>query len=168
MDVISIIPLMPDDIDDLLPLAHSIWHAHYPGIITVEQIDYMLERGYTREVVQDEMECRGITWLKILDGAVMIGFVSVGPYGEGVMKLHKLYLLPGYHGQGIGAAALQEVERLAIERKISRLVLNVNKHNVKAIHAYQRAGWHVAEEVCVDIGGGFVMDDYVMAKDLIG
>lgn len=167
MNDISIVPLMSDDVDVLVPLARRIWHAHYPGIITVEQIDYMLEKGYSREVVLDEMERQGITWLKILDGTAMIGFVSVGPYGEGVMKLHKLYLLPEYHGRGIGATALQEVERLAIGRKTDRLVLNVNKHNTKSIRAYQRAGWHVAEEVCVDIGGGFVMDDYVMAKDLI-
>ena len=27
-------------------LAYQIWHHHYPGIISVEQIDYMLARGY--------------------------------------------------------------------------------------------------------------------------
>ena len=71
-----------------------------------------------------------------------------------------------YHGTGIGARALAEVERLAREKGAHRLVLNVNKHNDKAIKAYQRAGWTVAEVVVVDIGNGFVMDDYVMAKEL--
>jgi hypothetical protein len=32
-------------------LAHEIWHRHYPGIITVEQIDYMLAHGYSREAL---------------------------------------------------------------------------------------------------------------------
>ena len=166
MESISILPLNPGQIDDLIDVARRAWHAHYPGIISVEQIDYMLDRGYTKQVVLDEMEHQGIIWMKIIDSVDMIGFLSVGPYGEGVMKLHKLYLLPEYHGRGIGAKALQEVERISVGQNAARLVLNVNKHNVKSIHAYHRAGWCVAEEVCVDIGGGFVMDDYVMAKDL--
>jgi len=42
----------------------------------------------------------------------------------------------------------------------------VNKRNVRAIKAYQRNGFEIADSVVTDIGGGFVMDDYVMAKDL--
>ena len=32
-------------------LAGVIWRAHYPGIITPAQIDYMLERGYALDVL---------------------------------------------------------------------------------------------------------------------
>jgi GNAT superfamily N-acetyltransferase len=154
------------DIDSLLQLAYRIWHAHYPGIITVEQIDYMLARGYSREIIIDEIEHQSISWMVIRDGITMIGFISVGPYGDGVMKLHKLYLLPDYHGQGIGRRALAEVEQIAKQYNAATLVLNVNRHNRKAITAYQHAGWHVADEVDVDIGNGFQMNDFVMAKQL--
>jgi GNAT superfamily N-acetyltransferase len=167
MDQISITPIHPDGIDELITIARRIWHAHYPGIITLEQIEYMLDAGYDREVIRTEMERQGITWLQIRDGAGLIGFASLGPHGAGVMKLHKLYVLPEYHGRGIGASALLEVEAIARGTGASRLVLNVNKHNAKAIRAYQRAGWTVAEEVCIDIGAGFVMDDYIMAKELL-
>jgi RimJ/RimL family protein N-acetyltransferase len=47
-----------------------------------------------------------------------------------------------------------------------RLILAVNKQNTRAIAAYTRNGFAVAEAVVNDIGGGFVMDDYIMAKDL--
>jgi len=166
MEPITFTVLDPQDIDILLPLAHRIWHAHYPGIITIEQIDYMLSRGYTREIILDEIEHRGISWITIRDGMTMIGFISVGPYGDGVMKLHKLYLLPEYHGTGIGSRALAEVELIAKRHNAATLVLNVNRHNQKAINAYQRAGWHISDEVVVDIGCGYAMNDYVMAKDL--
>jgi ribosomal protein S18 acetylase RimI-like enzyme len=166
MDSITFTPLQPEDIDTLLPLAHRLWHAHYPGIITVEQIDYMLARGYTREVILEEIDHQGISWIVIRDGVTMIGFVSVGPYGDGIIKLHKLYLLPDYHGQGIGSRALAETERVAKQHNAATLVLNVNRHNRKAISAYQRAGWHVTDEVVVDIGMGYVMNDYVMTKQL--
>ena len=166
MNPITFTALHPEDISTLLPLAHRIWHAHYPGIITVEQIDYMLACGYTREVIIDEIENQDICWIIIRDGMTMIGFISVGPYGNGIMKLHKLYLLPEYHGTGIGSRALAEVERVAKQHNAATLVLNVNRHNQKAINAYLRAGWHVADEVIIDIGSGYVMNDYVMAKQL--
>ena len=167
MDQVAITRLDENDIDSLIPLAYRIWHAHYPAIITVEQIDYMLERGYTRQVILDEIDNQGVTWLAIKTGGTMIGFASVGPYAPQTMKLHKLYLLPEYHGTGIGARALAEVERIARDNAASALVLNVNRHNVKAIRAYERAGWHVAGEVVADIGNGYVMDDYVMTKQLL-
>ncbi len=166
MDQITITRLDESDIDNLIPLAGRIWHAHYPGIITPEQIDYMLERGYTRQVILDEMGSLGVIWLAIRSGGVMIGFASVGPYAPQAMKLHKLYLLPEYHGTGIGARALAEVEQIARDNAASALVLNVNRHNSKAIRAYQRAGWQVTETVVVDIGNGYVMDDYIMTKPL--
>lgn len=103
MDQISITPLQADRIDELIAVARRVWHAHYPGIITVKQIDYMLERGYNRDVILNEMTRQGITWLSIAAGSGMIGFVSVGPYGDDAVKLHKLYLLQEYHGRGIGA-----------------------------------------------------------------
>ena len=42
------------------------------------------------------------------------------------------------------------------------LHLNVNRHNSAAIRAYERNGFHKANEMVTDIGGGFVMDDYIM------
>jgi GNAT superfamily N-acetyltransferase len=162
MDQTTITRLTESDIDVLIPLAHRIWHAHYPGIITPEQIDYMLGRGYTKHVILNEMNNHGVIWLAIRTGDVMIGFASLGPYAPATMKLHKLYLHPDYHGKGVGARALAEVVLIAKSNAAATLVLNVNRHNTKAIRAYERSGWRVAEEVVVDIGNGFVMDDFVM------
>ena len=167
MEQVTITRLDLTEIDTLIPLAYRIWHAHYPGIITPEQIDYMLERGYTRPIILDEIKNQGVTWLEIKTGGTMIGFASVGPYAPATMKLHKLYLLPECHGTGIGARALAEVERIARDNAASGLVLNVNRHNGKAIRAYERAGWHVAGEDVADIGNGYVMDDFVMTKQLL-
>jgi ribosomal protein S18 acetylase RimI-like enzyme len=46
------------------------------------------------------------------------------------------------------------------------LALNVNKQNAAAIAAYRRNGFSVREEMVIDIGGGFVMDDYIMALQI--
>jgi len=96
------------------------------------------------------------------------GFASYGPTAEmGVMKLHKLYLLPEMQGRGLGSCLLQHVEREVRKFGARRLILSVNKRNARAITAYQRNEFVIVEPVVTDIGGGFVMDDYVMAKDLM-
>ncbi|SBT09766.1 Acetyltransferase (fragment) [Candidatus Propionivibrio aalborgensis] len=42
----------------------------------------------------------------------------------------------------------------------------MNKQNVRAIAAYERKGFSVRESVCVNIGGGFVMDDFIMSRSI--
>ena len=82
------------------------------------------------------------------------------------MKLHKLYLLPELHGRGLGSRLLQHCEREVRAGGARRLILSVNKRNAQAIAAYKRNGFVIAESVVTDIGGGFVMDDYIMAKSI--
>jgi ribosomal protein S18 acetylase RimI-like enzyme len=42
----------------------------------------------------------------------------------------------------------------------------VNKHNHAAIAAYRKYGFDIREAVVKDIGGGFEMDDYIMARSV--
>jgi len=150
-------------------LAGVIWRACYPGIITNEQIDYMLARMYSLDVLRDEIRSQGIRHDLLLVDGKPAGFASYGPTSEpGMMKLYKLYLLPEMHGRGLGSRLLQHVEREVRAVAGRRLILSVNKRNTKAITAYKRNGFAIVESVVTDIGGGFVMDDYVMAKELAG
>ncbi|MGA3284507.1 MAG: GNAT family N-acetyltransferase [Verrucomicrobiota bacterium] len=155
------------DLPAISKLASVIWRACYPVIITNAQIDYMLARMYSLDVLRDEIRSQGIRYDQLVVDDELIGFASYGPTAEpGVMKLHKLYLLPALHGRGLGSRLLQHVEREVRAGRGRRLILSVNKRNTKAIAAYQRNGFVIADSVVTDIGGGFVMDDYVMAKDL--
>ena len=150
-------------------LAGVIWRGCYPGIITHAQIDYMLARMYSLDVLRDEIRSQGVRYDLLLVDEKPAGFASYGPTSEpGVMKLHKLYLLPELHDRGLGSRLLQHVEREVRAEAGRRLILSVNKRNVRAIAAYQRNGFVTADSVVTDIGGGFVMDDYIMAKELAG
>jgi len=164
---IEIVRATEADLPAISRLAGVIWRACYPEIITSAQIDYMLARMYSLEVLRDEIRSQGIRYdlLRVDDDPA--GFASHGPTAEpGVMKLHKLYLLPELHGRGLGSRLLQHVEREVRAGKGRRLILSVNKRNAKAITAYKRNGFVIADSVVTDIGKGFVMDDYLMAKDL--
>lgn len=162
----EILPAGEEHLAALAELAGVIWRQHYPGIISPAQIDYMLGRMYALEVLRDEIRSRGIHFYRLLVNGRFSGFASIGPTDSvGVLKLHKLYLLPELHGRGLGSRLLQHCETEARRLGARRLVLAVNKRNTKAVAAYQRNGFVVAESVVTDFGGGFVMDDFIMAKD---
>jgi len=163
----QIVPAGEEHLQDIAELAGIIWRACYPGIISHAQIDYMLARMYSPEVLRDEIRAQGIRYDCLLLDGKPAGFAAYGPTEQtGVVKLHKLYLRAEVHGRGLGSRLLQQVEREVRAAGARRLVLSVNKRNAKAIAAYRRNGFVIAESVVTDIGGGFVMDDFVMAKDL--
>ena len=148
-------------------LAGVIWRAHYPGIVTHAQIDYMLENGYALPVLQGFLDSRdrGLELARV--DRVLVGFAAWYVADDSaVAKLDKLYVLQSHQRVGVGGRLIARVADLARAAGASRLVLNVNKHNVQAIRAYEKHGFAIREGVVVDIGGGFVMDDYIMEKAL--
>ena len=155
-----------EDLVTVRALAREIWPMCYRGIISAGQIAYMLERMYSLEQLRAEMAA-GIAFDLLLEGQSPIGFASYGgTETSGECKLHKLYLRPSHHGRGLGSLLLRHVIDAVKGRGFSTLILSVNKHNAAAIAAYRRNGFVTREEVVIDISGGFVMDDYVMALSL--
>lgn len=161
-----IMPAQPGHLAAIAALAEVVWRAYYPGIISAAQIDYMLAQMYDLEVMRQEM-ANGISYDRLLVDETLVGFASYGPAdADGEMKLHKLYVHPAWQRRGLGGRLLRHVEHAARQRSCPALILSVNKANQQAIAAYRKNGFTIRESVVVNIGGGFVMDDYVMAKRL--
>jgi len=160
---------LPGQLVEVQQLAGEIWRAHYPGIITDAQIDYMLARGYAPEALAQFLDRtdRGLELVSV-DGALVglaAWYLTDDPT---VAKLDKLYVRPSRQRLGLGGRLIARIETLARAAGATTLILNVNKNNVQAIRAYEKHGFAIREAVVVDIGEGFVMDDYVMAKSLLG
>lgn len=154
-----------EQLTEVQQLAGIIWRAHYPGIITPEQIDYMLERGYAIDTLAGflETEGRGLE-LATIDSAI-VGFAAWYVTDRPTeAKLDKLYVLQSRQRRGLGGRLVDCVADHARAAGARTLALNVNRNNTRAIRAYERHGFAVRATVIVDIGHGFVMDDYVMAK----
>lgn len=179
---LQIISAGEEHLPAIAELAGVIWRACYPGIISHAQIDYMLARMYALDTMRAEIQSQGIHYKLLLIGGKPAGFASYGATvgtprrpesfrgtaqrAVPTFKLHKLYLLPELQGRGLGSRLLQHCEQLVRSAGARRLVLSVNKRNAKAIAAYKRNGFVITESVVTDIGGGFVMDDYIMVKEL--
>ena len=155
------------DLPAISKLAGVIWRACYPGIITHAQIDYMLVQMYALDTMREEIQSQDIRYERLLVGNEFIGFASYGPTEQSaVFKLHKVYLHPDWQGRGLGSLLLQQCELEIRKSGARQLVLSVNKRNAKAIATYRRNGFAIVESMVTDIGGGFVMDDFLMAKEL--
>ncbi|HLX70091.1 MAG TPA: GNAT family N-acetyltransferase [Verrucomicrobiae bacterium] len=162
----EIAPAAEEHLAAISALAGLIWRAYYPTITSTEQIEYMLGWMYSLETMTSEVR-NGIRYERLLLDGELAGFASLGPADEpGTVKLHKLYLVPKYHGEGFGTLLLKHCESEARKLDARIMTLNVNKRNARAIAVYQRNGFSIARSVVNDIGHGFVMDDYVMIKQL--
>ena len=162
-----ILPVLEEDLDELLELARAIWYRHYPGIITVEQIEYMLAQRYGRDVILGQLASGEAWWDKLVRDGSIIAFTSY-ERGESAadLKLDKLYVSYDLRGRGYGSLLLRHVEQQAAQLQCRRVYLQVNKHNESAIAAYRRNGYEVEHAARFDIGNGFVMDDYIMGKPI--
>ena len=152
-----------DDIPLLRSLAERIWRAAYAGVVSAEQMAYMLGWMYAEETLRSEL-AEGVCWELARLDAKAAGYLSITFGAEGVAKLNKLYLLPEHQGRGLGQRMIARALALADGRGAGEVRLQVNKANLRAQRAYERAGFVRIAEAVFDIGGGFAMDDYIMAR----
>jgi diamine N-acetyltransferase len=162
---IEIRSVTPPDVPAIAALAREIWQATYPGIITQEQIDFMLEQRYGHERLYDDLEDAD-KWLdQAFSDGRRIGFAFSEIY-KGEFKLDKLYVHPDVQRLGAGGALIAHVAERAAKLGYPCLILAVNKRNANAIASYRKHGFEVREAIVDDIGRGYVMDDFVMEKKL--
>jgi diamine N-acetyltransferase len=164
---IAIEPLREADIPALVALARDTWLKHYTSIITLAQIEYMLGQRYSPDVIRAQLANPDVWWDKLLLGGELAAFAQYERgKAPGTIKIDKLYARHSLRGRGLGSALLSHIEQKARALGCTRLELQVNKNNVSAIGAYRKNGFEIAHSAVFDIGNGFVMDDYIMAKPL--
>ena len=165
--IIQIAPVTPADVDAVAALARVVWQQAYADIISPAQIDYMLEQRYNAPRLLAELDTAGIWWDKVLCDGHLTAFASTQLTGTpGEMKLDKLYVDPLQQRLGLGGQLIDLVAQRARTLGLDTLILAVNKNNARALGAYRKHGFVEREAVCVEIGNGFVMDDFIMAKSL--
>lgn len=154
-----------DNIPVIANIAQQTWNIAYKNILTIEQINYMLEMMYSNNALTEQMTKLNHHFLLIKDepANLFIGFVSfeLNYKNSNKTKLHKLYVLPEYHGKGLGQILIDEVIQRARNNKNQFVNLNVNRNN-KAKNFYEHMGFTISGKEDIDIGNGFLMEDYIL------
>lgn len=165
--MITITAATINDIKQIQNIVNITWPITYGEILSKEQLDYMLGLFYSTEALKEQYNKKIQLFYMIDEDETNIGFIGIehNYNGEAVTKIHKIYLLPETQGKGIGKKVIDEIGKLASENNSTALSLNVNRFN-SALGFYKKIGFEVKEEVDIEIGNGYLMEDYVMEKKL--
>ena len=135
-----------DDLQQVIDLYHKVadtmeaggldqWHwGIYPRADILEE-DVRLKRMWV------EKENDRIVACVMIDTDVDEVYQSVNwLYGVRPGLFHRLAVLPGYQGQGLGNQVLDEVESILRARGCDSLRCDTNASNQRAIHVYENRG----------------------------
>lgn len=156
---LTFVPVGQRERAGLAAYAAQLWHAAYDGMLGKEQVDYMTEKFQSAPALAEQAE-RGYRYYYLCLGKERVGYCGVCPE-QGRLFLSKLYLDGAHRGRGLGQRALADVAEIARGLGLPEFYLTVYKGNAPAIRAYERFGCRRTDAVVTDIGGGYVMDDYI-------
>ena len=144
-------------------LAAEIWNEYYAELLGSAQIAYMLNRFQSEEALhREEADGYRTFWVLEENGTTPVGYFLVKenePVGK--LFLSKLYVRASSRGKGVSRPIVAFLKRLAREAGLHTIWLTVNKGNA-TVGLYKKYGLRITDSVVTDIGGGYVMDDYIM------
>jgi diamine N-acetyltransferase len=126
----------------------------------------MLAQRYDPALIRAELKQADVWWFVLRRDGDIVAYMALQKEGGAALKIDKLYVRTDLQRSGCGGRLIAQAETLARREGCRELLLAVNRSNVKAIAAYLKHGFAVREAVVKEIGGGFVMDDYLMVKKL--
>ena len=143
-------------------LAYRIWPSTYGEILSKNQLEYMLDWLYDTHALQEKVTT-GHLYYVVKENGLAKGYLALEPnYPDaGYLRIHNLYVLPDRQGSGLGRALVNQAIDVAFDLDINALHLNVNRFN-KARAFYEHLGFKVIGEEDIEIGQGYLMEDYIM------
>lgn len=149
----------------LAEMADTVWHEHFTSILSIEQIDYMVDRFQSVPALTGQIRQQGYSYFFLVLKGTAIGYTGVR-MDEDKLFLSKLYILKDYRKKGYASQTFGFLEGLCREMGKKAIWLTVNRYNADTIAVYKKKGFEVVKTQVADIGNGFVMDDYIMEKKI--
>lgn len=157
---LQLVRIGEQEISVVQSLANRIWRMHYPAVIGIEQVEYMLSRFYSGASMVEQMGA-GQQFYLVMNGDMAIGFVSITKKSSEEFFVNKFYIDVSKHRQGIGQRVF-ELLLLEMGAGVRQIRLQVNRQNYKPINFYFKLGFVIEEVADFDIGDGYFMNDFVM------
>lgn len=153
------------DVEAIQKVANETWPLTFASILSADQITYMLNWMYNSEILGKTIQLENNAfWMYVIENKV-VAFTGIehNYQSEAITRIHKIYVSPEAQGKKIGFKLIQHIEQEAGKNGSNRLNLNVNRFNA-AVHFYEHIGFQTINEENIDIGNGFLMEDFVMEK----
>lgn len=157
-----------EDIALINRMAWIVFPHTYKVMLSLGQIEYMMEWMYSEESLRKQMTEDGHIYYLAFKGDEPAGYLSIQPEAEHVYHLQKIYVLPDFQGMKLGKQLFQHAIKAIKELHPSscQMRLNVNRDNTKAVDFYKQMGMNKVFEGDFEIGHGYLMTDYIMGLDI--
>lgn len=146
---------------EIADLAKVIWNEHFTPIIGKDQVDYMVEKFQSYPALKEQIS-EGYEYYQIFSSGEFCGYTGIHPGEDNRLFLSKLYLKKESRGHHLATGAFSFLKEICRERGYSAIWLTCNKHNDNSLGVYRHFGFEIVDTQEADIGGGFIMDDYIM------
>ena len=152
-----------EQIRRLSAFATAVNRDYYEPLLGHEQTEYHVAKFLGVASIVDQLKC-GYTYYLCESEGDLIGFFAFFPRND-ALYLSKLYVDKAHRGKGLGKETVAFLKRQAKELGLTAIELNVNRFN-PTVAVYEHWGFIRMGEEKIDIGSGFVMDDYVYRLEL--
>ncbi len=146
-------------------LAAGIWQEHYTPIIGEKQVAYMIDRFQSIKAITNQIDTGELVYFMLYLNRKPEGYFAIAVRSDEVF-LSKLYIRAAMRKHGLAKRAIDFIRGVAADNCLKRISLTVNKNNHLAIASYKKMGFETHGTAVTDIGGGFVMDDYLLSLNL--
>lgn len=142
----EIIPL-PDGRNEEARLAiYKVAHQMFESHLTLAEAVELFRKEWPIHDMDDPQRSyfeNGGTFLVVVDGEEIVGTGGLRCMQEGVGEIKRLWLLPGYHGQGWGYRVMQQLLAEARRRGYAKVRLATSpKYQQRAFDFYCRLGFY--------------------------
>lgn len=163
---LEIRPATLDDLPAISALLGATWHATYDGIYGVDRVADLTSRWHSVDSLAKGLDRPGNQFLVAVDGARIVGTLSLGLACGGGLKLDRLYVLPDAQGQGIGSRLLDAA--LAASPLSDSITLEVEPANTQVVRFYERQGFAITGKSSDCNGSGDAISALIMTRRLTG
>ena len=142
--MIQIKPIEPHQVEEAKRLIITVADSIYHWERTIdESLRDLEERGIFDDMIDVQMHYfdRGGLFLVVEDDGQMIGTGAVRQIDDDVCELKRMWLLPAYHGRGIGYRVIQMLFAFARASKYKLIRLETGNQQLRAIKFYERLGF---------------------------
>lgn len=143
-----------DDVPEILRICHEALHKVTSKVYSEEAFESLLPY-HTEEILRDEMLNKTDYFVYVIDDRI----AGVAGIDRDKGYLRRLYVDPGYHGQGIARKLQLRREERARERGFTKLTLHAN---LISEQFHLKGGFKVVERVVYKSGCELV----IMSKSL--
>jgi ribosomal protein S18 acetylase RimI-like enzyme len=161
----------PADGGELAEMAKRSFTETFGALYPASDLAAFLDRTFGADGLPSQLDDPAYRVRIATEDGRIIGFAKLGPvafpgdWPPDATELHQLYVLGGWHGEGVGPALLDWAIATARAAGASELLLSVYVDNARARRFYERTGFEEVGRYQFPVGET-IDDDRIMRLSL--